>query len=205
MTYREVLEADATHADIHTVYLDMDGVIADFDRGWRERLGYCAEMTRRIERYDQRFAGQRFPWTFWEHLELGHDDFWGRVADAEFWASLPWTDDGREILQHAASGVGVANVYLLTHAPRLAGAYAGKFQWVAKHLPDLAGRLIMTGRKHLLARPGTLLIDDSDDNCESFRQHGGRVVQIPRPWNKLHWCIGAYEQMRPSRWFTVHG
>ena len=37
--------------------------------------------------------------------------------------------------------------------------------------------------KQFCARPGAVLIDDFDDNCVAFREHGGRAIVFPQPWN----------------------
>ena len=40
--------------------------------------------------------------------------------------------------------------------------------------------------KHLCAKPGVLLIDDSDKNVAAFQEQGGSSLLVPRPWNSLH-------------------
>lgn len=205
-TYNEVKDGEAkvTLTGIELVYLDLDGVLVDFDRGWRQRLSEDSGLREAIRKYDAAFQGTQYPWTFWNDLGLLHDDFWGRLSDDTFWSELPWTEDGRSILE-AALAAGRDRLYLLTHCPRLAGAYAGKYLWVKKHLPSLLSSLVTTGHKYLLARPDALLIDDGDHNVTGFAAAGGRAVQIPRPWNQKHRMIDTYRQLGPRQWLHANG
>ena len=53
----------------------------------------------------------------------------------------------------------------------------------------------ITPRKWLFVRPDALLVDDSEANTDLFERAGndGRVVLVPRPWNKLgHCCMSLY-------------
>ena len=64
---------------------------------------------------------------------------------------------------------------------------AGKLEWIHKYFPEWMHRQYLMGpQKHLLAGPGSLLIDDSEENVEKFRQHDGQAILVPRPWNSLN-------------------
>ncbi len=43
--------------------------------------------------------------------------------------------------------------------------------------------------KHLLAKSGGILIDDSDTNCQKFRLSGGTPILFPQPWNEMRHLI----------------
>jgi hypothetical protein len=43
-------------------------------------------------------------------------------------------------------------------------------------------------RKHLFARPDSLLIDDYHENVKRFKVHGGHGIFVPRPCNE-HWAL----------------
>ncbi len=45
---------------------------------------------------------------------------------------------------------------------------------------------VMTARKHLLAKPGTILIDDYEANVMAFQKDGGKAVLFPQIWNANH-------------------
>ena len=65
---------------------------------------------------------------------------------------------------------------------------AGKLEWIHNHFPAWMHRqFAITPRKHLFARPDSLLIDDYGENVERFKAHGGHAITVPRPWND-HWA-----------------
>ena len=63
---------------------------------------------------------------------------------------------------------------------------AGKIRWLQKHFGRRFRDFMIGPRKHLLARPDTALVDDSDRNIRDFREHGGQGVLFPQPWNSGH-------------------
>lgn len=121
-------------------------------------------------------------------------DFW-RPLDrlgAEFWADLPefpWTSD----LIAAVESV-TDDWYVLTSPSRCPGCFPGKQQWLCRVLGvEYTRKLIPTEYKHLLARPGAVLIDDHEANCEAFvtcprtgEPTGARAVLFPAHHNRLH-------------------
>ena len=57
-------------------------------------------------------------------------------------------------------------------------------------------------------RPDALLVDDSEANTDLFERPGndGRVVMVPRPWNKLgHCCMSLYLVECFGRLLTYQG
>jgi len=49
---------------------------------------------------------------------------------------------------------------------------------------------ILTREKHLLARKGAVLIDDSDANVDAFNRGGGRGILFPQVWNSKYRLAG---------------
>ena len=154
------------------VYLDLDGVLADFRKGISKVLN-APEMLNSKK------------WAFWEDAGKTFEDV-DAICTANFWTNLDWTSDGHNILRIVTHYVKPENIYLLTTPmPNLQSAW-GKAEWVNKHLPVYNKRLIITrAPKHLLAGPNRLLIDDNDDNVNGFQEHGGNAILINRPWNRL--------------------
>lgn len=117
------------------------------------------------------------------------------IPDSIFWDSLPewcWSDAplSREfdlILDIAEKLAPPEQIFLatdLTKSPRCA---SGKLKWIQNKLPEYLHRnYFLTPRKGELAKPGDLLIDDSERACKKFEANGGSVLLVPRPWNKLH-------------------
>ena len=155
-----------------TCFIDLDGVLADFV------LGAFALHGRAVPYRDVEwgfpaqigFAGANDP-AFWS--EMGHD----------FWASLPWTPEGKGLLAIVERHFG-ENVVVMTSPCDTPGGVEGKVAWIKRELPAYARRFFVGPPKHLAAGPGKLLIDDYEGNVEKFAAHGGATLLVPRPWNR---------------------
>lgn len=160
---------------IDTVFVDLDGVLADF-------VGGICQAHGRDNPYQHTTA--RGHWTIQRLLEIPEEEFWS-VVDYNFWVGLQPTWDGYLILESAETTVGKDNTYLLTNAGAgIPGNMAGKTAWVQKHLPDYSERLFTGIDKHRLASPNKALIDDSDRECHAWETAGGKPVLVPRYWNQ---------------------
>jgi 5'(3')-deoxyribonucleotidase len=159
------------------IFLDMDGVLADFVLGWCSAKGLASPYANGLN------GGE---WDIAKIFGMSGEAFWEPCNSAEFWANLPWTVDGYEILKTCCKAVGRDDVYLLTSPSHSPESWKGKVQWVQEFLPSMQGRMIQCNCKHVLARPGYVLVDDCDVNIDRWRESGGVGVLVPRPWNKLH-------------------
>lgn len=114
------------------VYIDMDGVIADFRKSSYFKLkDPVASAPPRM--YEQ---------GFFETLP---------VADGASWAL-------RSILKNKNLDVYI----LTQPVKESTLSYTEKANWIAKWFPELSGKIIMTQNKELLAAEGRILIDDAD-------------------------------------------
>lgn len=112
-------------------------------------------------------------------------DFWNSI-DRNFWRTLPRSKEFSYLLTKCVSLVGQDNVHILTSPTKDPDCLAGKLEWIQQQLPNwLHRQYSITPRKHVCARPGALLIDDSDENVRQFREHGGTAITVPRPWNSF--------------------
>lgn len=160
------------------VFLDCDGVLADFVSG------ACLAHNRPSPYADPKNHGN---WHF--------DKLWGMTPTQfeapmqfGFWAGLEPTHDGSAI-RRAAEQLALqwgGMPYLLTKLMPTPGCLEGKRVWVERHLPDYSRRLIFAHDKAVIAGPGKLLIDDSDANVADWRKAGGNAILVPRKWNKQH-------------------
>ncbi len=166
------------------VFLDMDGVLVDFVGGLHRALGM-----------DYSHVAYPYPRAKYEMFgevcsrsggNISMDQLLATCDPAEFWANLQWNTTGREIASAISSVVPWDDVVICTKPMPRPEAWAGKIQWLNKHLPQAKNITIMSAPKHLFAKPGHILIDDKDSNVESFREHGGSGFLIPQPWNSAH-------------------
>jgi hypothetical protein len=180
--------AGCAHCRIEAVYLDMDGVLADFVTGSILALGRDpAEVLPKVTPGD--YDG------IYSALGMAENEFWekidalagGHAPGAGLWGDLapyPWRD---AVLAACRK---VAPTWILTSPSRSPGSSFGKVSWLQAWLGPKFRDYILTPRKWHVARPGTLLIDDSDRNVKKWRKHGGMAILFPRLWNSAHASAG---------------
>lgn len=155
------------------VFLDMDGVIADFARSALAANGITdyqySELTQDIAK--QFCENEKQEQEFYEKLQY------------DFWVNLPKTAEADFVvdLLHRLYGEDLA---IASSPLRISGCAQGKIDWLKKNFPFLERRLLLGKPKYLMAAPDKLLIDDLEENIERFESRGGRGLLFPRPWNR---------------------
>ena len=134
------------------LYLDCDGVLADFERGATELLG----LPPRAYEKKHGLAG------FWREIAR-HPDFYG---------TLPLMDDAMELFEAVRHLVPVS----LTGLPRGNWAAAQKIRWAAEHFPGTQILTVMAVDKRNHAREGDILVDDQLKHAHLWEGAGGRFV-----------------------------
>lgn len=159
------------------ILMDLDGVLVDFIRGVIEVHGLHKTT-------EELYAGCPNK-DIVEILNMPAAYFW-KPMNEEFWSKLEWLPDGEEILKYIEKRFGQEHITLWTSPSLNHGCMDGKLRWVERHLPRYYKHNIVFGhKKHLGARPDTILVDDMDKNVTKFVERGGKVVQPPRIWNSL--------------------
>ena len=151
------------------ICLDIDGVLADFVGGAGKVVGYDPAVV-----------------TIWDYYHLvgkTEDEFWAIVdaAGAEFWADLPSYPWRQKVYDYCSS---LGDTILLTTNSKHHKSAEGKVLWMQKYFGENFRNYLMGPKKEFCAHENTVLIDDSDANCEKFRKHGGNAILFPRPWNE---------------------
>ncbi len=181
------------------VFLDMDGVLADF-------------MSAACEIHDQPtpYTGE---WDMAAHFGITSGEFWAKIERATFfWRDIKPLPYLSQVLSLA--GMLSSSVHLLSSPACHSTCHSGKFLWRQKNIPIPGPELILckAEHKHLLATPNRLLIDDKDENCQSWRDAGGKAIVFPQPWNSARHAVSlgpmfylaqeleklAREQIRPE-------
>lgn len=153
-----------------TIYLDMDGVLADFNSGARTALNASQEEREHAERTGQ------WPITAWRRL----------AYVPNLYRHLPKMPQADDLVNTALKFKDTFGwqVAILTAVPKnndVKDAFQDKFDWVAEHYPSL--RIYFgpySKDKHTHARPGDILIDDRTSNCNEWRQAGGIAIQVKK-------------------------
>jgi len=134
----------------YTIYQDIDGCLADFDKAFQKLTGYLPKD------FEKKF---------------GIDEFWKAIPEdtTDFWKNLEWMSDGKQLWDYIKK----YNPILLSAPSRAETSKQGKKEWVDKELPGI--KLVLKGAKykHEYAKPNTILIDDRKDNIERWKDAGG--------------------------------
>lgn len=161
----------------HMVYLDCDQVMTDFIAGSAEAIGYYYQGT------------DQFPddWTydFFPYMGTTREAV-NEHCDIDFWANLPWIEDGKQILDVVLSRFRPNEITVLTTPMRNNGSYTGKMIWFERNVPQLYDRVIasLVPKEEFAFDFNRLLIDDCQRNVERFIKAGGAAILVPRPWNQ---------------------
>lgn len=170
---------------VYRVFIDMDGVVADFVGGACKLHGldnvyYEPDFEYHKDAYDvNSFSNGMDPKEFWG--AMGYD----------FWANLDKTSEADELIEFLKKRFGVHNLCFLTSPILTKGCADGKREWVKKHYPDIPVLISCRAAggeppKWMAAGPVSVLIDDSDTNIDLWCEHGGVGHVWPRPWNKAY-------------------
>ena len=151
-----------------TLYLDLDGVLADFNSAARQTLGATSA--------DQAAAAERGRWL---------EDDWVKLRDQpNFYRHLPKTafaDELVELARRFRDELGW-NLYTLTAIPKgndMPDAFQDKVEWMQEHFPDIRVRFGPYSRdKQRHAQPGDILVDDRKDNCADWDNAGGQAIRV---------------------------
>ena len=151
-----------------TIYLDMDGVLADFNTAARQYLNATKQ--------DEQDAERNGRWPV-------HS--WGRLVNApNFYRHLPKMPQADELYRLAMrfrDELGW-DVKILTAIPtknEVPDVFQDKFDWVAEHYPGL--RICFgpySHDKHRHAKPNDILVDDRESNCREWTATGATAVRV---------------------------
>lgn len=134
------------------LYLDCDGVLADFDSGAAASLGMHPRA------YEKRFG-------------LGR--FWAKLAQApDFYFGLPLLPDAMALFE----AVRHLDPIILTGIPRGNWAAEQKVRWAARWFPGTRIITTLARNKRDHARPGDVLVDDQARHAGLWEEAGGIFI-----------------------------
>lgn len=154
----------------YTIFCDVDDVLADF-------VGAALELIGRGK--DRHLITE---WDMPKCLSMDASTFWlSQDLEEEFWLKLQpypgiskWVENLR----------GLGDVYFCTRPSSHVNCASHKLLWLEQHLGKGArDNAILCQKKHLLAGPKRLLIDDCQAHVEAWRDAGGDAVTFPQRWN----------------------
>lgn len=134
------------------LYLDCDGVLADFDRGATDILGMSPA----------KYQAKHKPGRFWQKLATAPD----------FYASLPLMPGAMKLFE----AVRHLDPIILTGLPRGNWAAPQKEKWAAEHFPGTRIITCMAVDKRKHAKHGDVLVDDTLKHRHLWEEAGGIFV-----------------------------
>lgn len=139
------------------LYIDLDGVMADFDAYFIDTFGVASSTL------DDP--------TMWKWID----------SHGNFFRNLPLCEGALEFFNEVRH----LNPTILTACPKTNYPVAAvqKRAWVYQHLSSDITVIPMLGGKNkalFMHSPGDILIDDFEKNCVAWREHGGIAIQHKR-------------------------
>jgi 5'(3')-deoxyribonucleotidase len=154
------------------LFLDADGVLADFDQGSRRLLGM---------RPKEYIASH------------GRGEFWKRLAEAKnFYGSLSEMSDARLLFD----AVKHLKPTILTGLPIGRWAAPQKVEWAAQHFPGVPIITCLARDKHKHMQPGDVLVDDREKHRDAYEAHGVVFVHHKNAWDSLRQLADIYPSVK---------
>jgi 5'(3')-deoxyribonucleotidase len=148
-----------------TIYLDLDGVLADFSSAAREVLN---------KSQDNLDINGRWP-----------DNDWNKIRNHKhFYRTLPLMPRAYEMVALARGFRDTLGweLYMLTAIPHkndMHHVFHDKIDWVNEHFSDIRVHFgPYSEDKQYHCTPGDILVDDRTSNCEEWRSKGGIAVKV---------------------------
>ncbi len=154
------------------LFLDCDGVLADFDAGAQTILGMK-------------------PAAF--QARHGNSEFWKRLASAgNFYGDLPEMPDAQQLFEAARH----LQPTILTGLPMGKWAAPQKERWAAAHFPGVPIITTMARQKHLHMEKGDVLVDDRENHRHLWEDAGGVFVHHRNARDTLRQLAEIYPSVK---------
>src|SRR4029079_6096280 len=154
------------------LFLDADGVLADFDRGARALLGMSPKA----------FIAKH-----------GRGTFWKRLAGAKnFYGSLPEMVHARALF----GAVKQLKPTILTGLPLGNWAARQKVEWAAEHFPGVPIITCLARDKHKHMHPGDVLVDDREKHRAAYEEAGVVFVHHKNAADSLRQLAKIYPSVK---------
>lgn len=142
---------------IKKIYLDLDGVLCDFE-----------------ERYTELF--KRTPYEARDKKEFNPD--WKKFVQEGNFATLPWFKGGKELLAFIRKYPVSVEILSSSGGKKFHGEVTEqKIKWLRSHDINYKANIVPGRRiKAEYASPDVILIDDTPDVIESFNAAGGHGI-----------------------------
>jgi GNAT superfamily N-acetyltransferase/phosphopantetheine adenylyltransferase len=138
-------------SELFTIYLDMDGVITDFDKKFVELAGMGPRE------YENSFGTEKF----WDFIDIKHK--------VKFFSEMEWMPEGKKLYDFVKQ----FDHKLLSAPSKNDASKIGKRMWRKANTPDTQLILSAAVNKQNYADKSNILIDDREKNIQQWRDAGG--------------------------------
>jgi GNAT superfamily N-acetyltransferase len=138
-------------SELFTIYLDMDGVITDFDKKFVELAGMGPRE------YENSFGTEKF----WDFIDIKHK--------VKFFSEMEWMPEGKKLYDFVKQ----FDHKLLSAPSKNDASKIGKRIWRKNNTPDTQLILSAAVNKQNYADKSNILIDDREKNIQQWRDAGG--------------------------------
>lgn len=170
---------------MNTIYIDMDGVVADFDRAVAERLRPSPEDLAYAQEHN------RWPKSVWQEI----------IKDSHFYRDLPKMPQADRMISTARRFRDELGwkLYMLTAIPKdndIPDCIQDKILWMNQYYPDIPVRFGPYSQdKQNHAKPGDILVDDKPSNIEQWRSRGGIGIQVTKDYDVALLMLAKYFEL----------
>jgi len=135
----------------YNLYIDMDGVLTDFNGDYQKLTGIDISNE--------------------SHTHKDNNEFFEPIdkAGKDFWSNMTWTKDGKELWNYIKN----YNPVLLSAPTREHSSRTGKIEWVKRELPGYHLILRSASNKKEFADKNSILIDDRPSNIDDWKGREG--------------------------------
>jgi hypothetical protein len=152
--YKQIKEQETEPQEQkYQIFCDMDGVIADFEKRFKElnpeRLS--------ASQYQNKYGTEKF----WNLIDVENK--------VKFWVGIDWMSDGKQLWDYISK----YTPKLLSAPSRNPASRLGKRLWVKNNLPGVELILASADKKKNYSKGNRILIDDRPDNIDQWRSQGG--------------------------------
>ena len=152
---------------MNTIYLDMDGVVADWETAAAELVGYRSE-----------YPEKPYPPEDWDRIR-NHKRIFRNMP------KMPQADELVTLARKFRDELGWELLFLtaVPHYNDIHWAYYDKVMWATERYPDIPvhfGPYSQDKRNH--TKPGDILVDDRLDNCNGWKDASGLAVRVTKDY-----------------------
>ena len=154
----DLLKEDLAKA--YEVFVDMDGVLTDFERRFEQFAGVTPDEY--IDQKTIQFGKDKANEQFWDLID--------KQIGVRFWAGMPWMPEGEKLYKYIKK----YKPTILTSPSREESSRIGKGVWIKRNMSGTPYKFgYKASGKAKYAKPNAILIDDRSDNIEAWKAAGG--------------------------------